>query len=186
MKSNLKSVLVTMIVVSLLFNIGTLYADEPNVIQNAISGTIGGATGVVTDVLKGVIGGITQNPLTTGIIGAGVSAYLTYDSLSDVKISKSMHTDRVNISGDVEDYFNKKSKDELVINPDKEMILTDRNVLDVDFIVTVKDLTTYKDLSKNPNMRIAEKTELIKVLDANNQPVAGQKEECYLKMQSKQ
>ena len=177
MKSNLKSVLVTMIVVSLLFNIGTVYADETKDAGTSgiFSGVLSKATAEIGALLIDVVKGITNNPIITGVIGAGVSAYMTYDSLSDLSINKSMHVDRVNISDREEDYFNKKSKEKLAINPEKEMILTDRNVLDVDFIVTVKDLTTYKDLSKNPNMRLAERTELIKVLDANNQPVAGQK-----------
>ncbi len=176
MKSNLKSVLVTMIVVSLFFTSGIVYAAEgSNFLGSAISQVGGVLTNSIGGTLTGIISTVTGNPVITGVVGAGVSAYLTYDALSDLNVSKLMHTDRVNISDRVPDFFNEDSKKELVIDPAKEIVLTDKNVLDVDFVVTVKDLTTYRDLTKNPNMRLTEKTEEIKVLDSNNQPVAGQK-----------
>lgn len=175
MKSNLKAVLVTIIVVLLFFNMGSVYADDSGFLGDLFDSGIGAITKEIGGVISSVVGGITNNPLITGVVGAGVSMYLSYDKLSDLNVSTTMQVDRVNVSDREPDFLNKESMDDLIIDPSKEIILTDKNVLDVDFVVTVKDLTTYKDLTKNPNMRLTEKTEEIKVLDSNNQPVAGQK-----------
>ena len=99
MKSNLKFVLVTMIVVSLFFNLGTVYAaGESSIFGDIASNLIGGVTKEIGGALTGVIGGITGNPLVTGIVGAGISGYLTYNQLSDLNVSSTMQVDRVNLS----------------------------------------------------------------------------------------
>lgn len=171
MKSNLKSILVTMVVVSLLFNVGTVYAANLGSLFGADSGALGTILNLGGGVVTALIG---QDPIVHGLIGAGFSAYQSYTAL-DQNLSIPLKVDRVNISDRQQEFIDDRSYEALVINPDKEIILTDQNVLDVDFKVTVKDLKTYENTSKNPNMRLTEKTEVIKVLDSNNQPTDGQR-----------
>jgi len=176
MKSNQK-IIFGIMMVALLFNSGVVYAsDNPiaNAAEGAVTKVIGDVFGSITGVVTGAVSAITGNPILTGLVGGAASAYMTYKNL-DEKVNMEINVDRVNISDRNQEFINAKSFKELVIDPDKEIIITDKNILDVDFKETVKDLTYYKDESKNPTIRLTEKTEKVSVLDSNNTKVDGQK-----------
>ncbi|MFA5745843.1 MAG: hypothetical protein WCX82_01040 [archaeon] len=171
MKSNLKFILGLTIALMLLVNIGTVSADPVDAAKAKVEQSLleKGAGLLVSTFDKLLAGG----PVLYGVIGGAYSAYTTYQNLNE-KMNMELQVDRVNISSDKEkDYFYEESYDELVINPKTSIVLTDQNVLDVDFIVT-KKIETYID-NKSPTIRVAEKTEKISVIDSNNTKTDGQK-----------
>lgn len=174
MKSNLKVLVLGIMMLALLFNSGAVVALG----EEAVAGVAENALNVIltgfADKLVGVLGSITNNPILTGLAGGVMSGFTSYKEL-DETMAMEVLVDRVNISDRKEEFVDSKSYDDLKIDPDKEIVLTDKNVLDVDFKETVKDLTTYKDETKNPNIRLTEKTEQIQILDSNNQKRDGQK-----------
>ena len=177
MKSNLKIVF-GIIMVALLFNSGVVFAEGENPVaeqgKSIVGNAISGVMGTVATQLTGALGAITGNPILTGVIGGAASAFMTYKDL-DEKVNLEIDADRVNISDRKQEFIDDKSYDELVIDPETEIIITDSNVLDVDFKETVKDLTAYKDETKNPTIRLTEKTEIVSVLDTNNTKTDGQR-----------
>ena len=178
MKSNQKLIF-GIIFVMLLLNVGSIFADTTNPLANAAEGAAGQITKGLADkaistLMSSVTGIVGANPLVHGLLGGAVSGFMSYKAL-DEKVNMEVDVDRVNISDREKEFIDSKSFKDLVIDPDKEIILTDSNILDVDFKETVKDLTTYKDPNKNPTIRLTEKTEIISILDSNNTKVEGQK-----------
>lgn len=176
MKSNQK-IIFGIIMVALLFNSGVVFADD-NPVAGIGEGLVGNvmtqALGGISKELFGIVGAVTGNPILTGLVGGAASAYMSYKAL-DEKVNMDINADRVNISDRKQEFINADSYNDLVINPDTEIIITDKNILDVDFKETVKNLKTYEDKTKNPTIRLAEKTEKISVLDSNNTKVNGQR-----------
>lgn len=176
MKSNQK-IIFGIIMVALLFNSGVVFADENPVAgigQGLVGNVMNQALGGISKELFGIVGAVTGNPILTGLVGGAASAYMSYKAL-DEKVNMEIDADRVNISDREQEFINADSYNDLVIDPDTEIIITDKNILDVDFKETIKDLTYYKDETKNPTIRLAEKTEKVSVLDSNNTKVDGQR-----------
>lgn len=176
MKSNQK-IIFGIIMVALLFNSGVVFADENPVAgigQGLVGNVMNQALGGISKELFGIVGAVTGNPILTGLVGGAASAYMSYKAL-DEKVNMEIDADRVNISDREQEFINADSYNDLVIDPETEIIITDKNILDVDFKETIKDLTYYKDETKNPTIRLTEKTEKVSVLDSNNTKVDGQK-----------
>jgi hypothetical protein len=122
------------------------------------------------------------NPIVHGVLAGGFSAINTFSQLSKVEIDFSLDRDQVNLSEDKEDYFEPydnyllDNKIEQDVTLKDNMLLTDKNILDAQFIET-KNLSEIDNGSNSPNFRLADKTKLVKVLDSNNQAVSLQKRE---------
>jgi hypothetical protein len=168
MKSNKKFILGIILIMMVVFNITNLYADDGiskaketmSMLESGVSflgGTIGKLVGA--------------NPVLHGVIGGVLSGFNTYSKLNET-IKMELPADRVNISGDTDDFYG--GSDVLMIDIGENVVLTDQNVLDVDFIVP-RAISTFADNTKNPIMRLGERTEKVNVLDTNRERVVGQK-----------
>lgn len=175
MKEN-KNIFYSLILIVLLLNISVVYSEEKiEKIGTGITGTvIEQVLGGLTKEIVSIVGGFTSNPWLIGIAGGVYSGINTYKGLSE-KVDATIRADRVNISDREQDFLNSSSYKSLVIDPDKEMIITDKNTFDIIYKETIKDLTLYKDTTKNPTLRVAERTDLVSILDTNNTKAEGQK-----------
>lgn len=150
------------------FNFTNLYAedgvskakDTMSMLETGIS-FLGGTIGTLVD----------ANPIVHGVIGGVISGFNTYSKLNET-IKMELPADRVNISGDPDDFYG--GSEVLKIDINKNIVLTDQNVLDVDFIIT-RAISEFADNTKNPIMRLGERTEKVNVLDTNGERVVGQK-----------
>jgi len=167
-----------------------------NVANSFLSGNgnlLGSVFGTGAGILNKIVG---LNPIVHGLIGAALSGFSTYnqlDSVIDFKLVK----DQVNISDSLDDYSDSNDTmdqyelygDELYTNRIKacdyssgikctNMILTDQNILDIEFIKTksLNDPQFMNDnLKKNPRFRLAEDTEVLDLTTLDGNSVTGQK-----------
>lgn len=151
------------------FNFTNLYADGDGIskAKQTVSMLETGynfLSGAVTKLVGG-------SPIFHGVVGGLISGVNTYSKLNET-IKMELPADRVNISGETNDFYG--GSEVLKINIDENIVLTDQNVLDVDFIVT-RSLLTFVDQSKNPVMRLGERTEKVNVLDSDGNRTAGQR-----------
>ncbi len=127
------------------------------------------------------------SPVVHGILVGAFSAFKTFSSLSKVEINFALDRDKVNISNDIKDYTIEHVEDFVYVNkldakdipdylPYENILLTDKNVLDAQFI-KVKNLIEIDNGSNSPTFRLADKTKLTQVLDSNNDVLDIQKRE---------
>ncbi len=172
MKSNLKFVLGLTMALLLLFSVGNVYAGGTS--NNNTTATLS-ALQSAFNLITGVFGKLVGGPFWLhGIVAGATSAFKTYSAL-DQTIKMNLRSERVNVSDN--EFVSEDAKKELRIDFDNNVVLTDQNVLDIDFIVTrkAKEFKDTQGREKSPKIRWAEKTETIDVIDVNNQKTKGQK-----------
>ena len=158
---------------------------------------LGGAVGSIVGVLDKIVG---LNPIVHGLLGAVISGFSTYSKL-DATVDFTLTKDQVNISDSIDDYSDSTDTmdnyleygDGLYTNrlqacnyggrtPDAikctNMILTDKNILDIEFIKTksLDDAEFMKDnMKNNPRFRLAEETSVLDLRTLDGNTVTGQK-----------
>jgi len=161
---------------------------------------LGGVLGSVTKIIDKLIG---SNPIVHGLIGAAISGFSTYSKL-DTTVDFVLTKDMVNISGAEMDFVDSPTEmgnedyqaygDALYTNRLQacdypatrtgtdvkctNMILTDKNILDIEFIKTkpLNDPEFMTDnLKKNPRFRLAEETSVLDLTNLDGNNVTGQK-----------
>lgn len=153
---------------------------------------LGNLTNVATDLVEKIVG---PSPIIHGVLAGAVSGFKTYKNVKDTKFEFVLTKDLVNISNDKLDYiddpnyanyaadfylqrimspndpnYNTYETDTL---PFETITITDKNILDTEFIQTV-DLTSL-DRSNSPTFRLEETTEEYTTYDLNNNVTSAQK-----------
>jgi len=122
------------------------------------------------------------NPIVHGVLAGAFSAVNSFTKLSKLNIDFTLDRDQVNISEDIEDYYEPydnyllDNRIEQDVTLKDNMLLTDKNILDAKFIET-KQLSEIDTGLNSPSFRLADKTKKVTVLDSNNQAVSLQKRE---------
>ncbi len=171
------------IILIALFMLSFVAPISANEIQNAATET--GKKAVVEWAIDGGQKILTNvfglNPIIHGALMGTISAINTFSKLSKVEIDYALDRDKVNISQEDQDYFtpydthltNNKITQEVLFD---NMLLTDKNVLDARFI-NIRNFSEIDNGQNSPTFRLAERTNLVKVFDTNNEPVSVQKRE---------
>jgi hypothetical protein len=159
-----------------LLNIGCVFAEtttkKGSEVKNYVS-VIKDGFDLVTGTIDKLFGG---PPLLHGLLAGGFSAFNTYSKLGE-KVKVQLERDQVNISYNKDDYSSKLDYEDLNVNfnPDsdsRDIVLTDKNVLDLTYLETVP-LSEYYN-TESPKVRVADLTESIDIKDSEDSTISGQ------------